>query len=100
MAGSDYVHGEMEIEEQTRTWKGFITATVWSSFLIVLIVGYATLTVALGLHWMVALGLCVVGGVIGGLLLNMGGAWIATVIGLAAFAVILQIIITLFSALS
>ncbi|MEL6323232.1 MAG: aa3-type cytochrome c oxidase subunit IV [Pseudomonadota bacterium] len=99
MAGTDYVHGEMDITEQSRTWNGFMTATVWGSFIIALVVGYATLTLALGMHWMVALGLLVVGGLIGGAAMGMGGAWFATVLGLAAIALVVQVMISLFSLL-
>ncbi len=97
MAESDYMHGSMEISEQTRTWSGFITATLWGSFIIVLLVSYSTLTVAMGMHWMIALGLCAAMGLAGGAFLGMGGAWVATVLGLGALAVVIQVIITLFS---
>ncbi|MEL7128725.1 MAG: aa3-type cytochrome c oxidase subunit IV [Pseudomonadota bacterium] len=100
MASSNHVHGEMEISEQERTWNGFLTGTLWGSFLIALILAYAVFTVALGMNWMVALGLCAVAGIGGGLLMGMGGAWIAAVAGLVALAVIIQIIITIFSALT
>ena len=29
MAGSDYTHGEMDIQEQARTWDGFVNFTLW-----------------------------------------------------------------------
>ena len=64
-----------------------------------LIIAYATFTVAMGMNWMVALFLCATGGVLGGLFMGMGGAWIAAVIGLAALAVIIQLIISLFGAI-
>lgn len=99
MAGSDYVHGEMEISEQERTWNGFVTLTVWSSALIVLMVAYATFTLAMGMNWMVALGLCVLGGFAAGAGMKMGAAWNATVLVLAGLAVVIQIIIGIASAL-
>lgn len=98
MAGSDYIHGEMEISEQTRTWEGFIKGTLWGSFIIILLVAYSTLTVALGMNWAVALGICAVMGIVGGTLMDMGSAWIATVVILAALAVVVQICIMLFGA--
>jgi len=100
MAGSDYIRGEMDIAEQTRTWDGFIKGTLWGSFIIILLVAYSTFTVALGMNWAVALGLCAALGIVGGLALNMGSAWIATVVILSALAVILQVCIMLFSAFS
>ncbi len=99
MAGSDYVHGEMEISEQERTWNGFVTLTVWSSALIVLMVAYATFTLAMGMNWMVALGLCALGGFAAGAGMKMGAAWNATVLVLAGLAVVIQIIIGIASAL-
>ena len=98
MAGSDYTHGSMDISEQTRTWEGFINFTLWGSGLTMLILSYATFTVALGMHWMVALALCVIGGIAGGAFMRMGGAWVAAVIGLTGLAVVVQLLITLFSA--
>lgn len=100
MAGSDYTHGEMNIAEQTRTWEGFIKGTLWSSFIMVLMIGYATLTVALGMHWTVALGLSLAVGIVGGLAMDMGSGWMATVVILAALALIIQVFIMLFGALS
>lgn len=93
MAGSDYVHGEMEISEQERTWNGFVTFTVWGSALIMLLVAYSTFTVGMGMDWMVALGLCVIGGLLAGAGMKMGAAWNATVLVLAGLAVVVQLII-------
>jgi len=95
MASADYSRGEMDIAEQTRTWDGFIRASVWGSAIITLVIGYATLAIPLGLNWMVALVLCAGAGVIGGLMMNMGGAWIATVVGLSGLAVVIQLIISI-----
>lgn len=99
MAGSDYTHGEMEISEQVRTWGGFVKFTLWGSGLILLVVAYASFTVAMGMNWMVALGLCAIGGLVGGALMGMGGAWTATVIGLTALAILVQLIIVGFGAI-
>lgn len=99
MAGSDYTHGEMDIQEQARTWDGFVNFTLWGSGLVMLVVAYSTFTIAMGMNWMVALFLCAIGGVLGGMFMGMGGAWIAAVIGLTALAVIIQITIMIFGAL-
>ncbi len=89
----DYVRGEMNITDQEATWSGFMKVTQWSSLIIVLTLAYAIFTLTMGMHWMVALGLLAVAGIVGGLLMGMGSAWIGTVIGLAVFGVVLQIII-------
>ncbi|MEO0981447.1 MAG: aa3-type cytochrome c oxidase subunit IV [Pseudomonadota bacterium] len=99
MNAAEYKHGEMDITDQAMTWKGFMTATQWSSFIIVLVIGYATFTLATGMNWLVALVLCAGVGVVGGLLMGMGGAWIATVVALSALAVFVQLLITLSQAL-
>lgn len=99
MADSDYIHGEMEISEQARTWSGFVNFTLWGSGFVILAVAYASLTIAMGMHWMVALALCAIGGVAGGTFMKMGGAWIAAVVGLSALAVFIQLIIYIFGAL-
>ena len=99
MAPSDYTRGEMDISDQSSTWKGFMAATLWGSAITCLILAYVTFTLALGMNWMVALVVCAGAGLIGGLLMGMGGAWIATVIGLSALAVIVQITIFIAQAL-
>ncbi|MEO0882301.1 MAG: aa3-type cytochrome c oxidase subunit IV [Pseudomonadota bacterium] len=99
MADTDYVHGEMDIAEQEQTFEGFLTGTVWGSGLIILIVGYATLTLSTGMHWVVALALMAGLGIAGGAFMGMGIAWIATVIGLTALAVVVQVLIGVFSLL-
>lgn len=93
MASADYTRGKMDISEQSRTWSGFLTGTVWGTGLLLIIVAYLTFTLTLGMHWMVALVLCAGAGIVGGLLLGMGGTWLVTVVGLAALAVFVQVII-------
>lgn len=89
----DYVRGEMDISTQESTWTGFMKVTQWTSFIIVLVLAYATFTITMGMHWVVALGLLAIVGIGGGLFMGMGSAWIGTVVGLSVFAVILQMII-------
>ncbi|MEM6410443.1 MAG: aa3-type cytochrome c oxidase subunit IV [Pseudomonadota bacterium] len=96
MAETDYTHGKMDIAEQERTFEGFLTGTVWGSGIIILVLGYATLTVATGMHWMVALGLMAGLGIGGGFFMGLGISWFAAVIGMTALAVVVQIIIGLF----
>ena len=100
MADTDYIHGEMEISEQSRTWDGFVSFTLWGSGLIILSVAYASLTIAMGMNWMVALVLCIILGLAGGTFMKMGGAWTAMVIGLGGLAVFIEAIIMVFSALT
>lgn len=99
MATSEYKHGSMDIADQENTWKGFMTASVWGSAIILAVVAYASLTLAVGMNWMVALILCAGASILGGLFMGMGTTWIITVIGMTALAVFIQIIITIAKAL-
>lgn len=97
---NDYHHGEMDISDQESTWKGFLTFSLWGSLITILTVGYATLAVAIGIHWLVALGLMAAVGIGAGLLMNMGGRWMATLVLLILLALIVQGGIWLFGALT
>lgn len=93
MATADYTHGEMDISEQSKTWTGFLKASTWGGAIIMMIVAYATFTLTMGMPWLIALVLVAGSAIVGGLAMNMGGAWVASVIGLSALAVVVQIII-------
>lgn len=85
MAGStEYHHGEMNIDEQARTFSGFMRTTVWGCALLAVLLTFLTLHYTfVGLDWFVSLGISIVLGVVIGLLLGLKGAWYATLIGLA-----------------
>ena len=93
MATADYTHGEMDISEQSKTWSSFLKVSMWGGAIIMMVVAYATFTLTMGMPWLVALVLIAGAAIVGGLAMNMGGAWVASVIGLAALAVVVQIII-------
>ena len=97
MATADYRHGEMDITEQSKTWSNFMKASLWGGAIIMMIVAYATFTLTMGMHWLIALVLIAGSAIVGGLAMNMGGAWVASVIGLSALAVVVQIIIVVTS---
>ncbi|MEM9740049.1 MAG: aa3-type cytochrome c oxidase subunit IV [Pseudomonadota bacterium] len=99
MATSEYNHGSMDISDQENTWKGFMVASVWGTAIIITIVAYITLTLAIGMNWMVALILCAGAALLGGLFMGMGGTWMVTVIGLTALAVFIQVIVSIARAL-
>ena len=96
MAASEYKRGEMDISDQKATWDGFIIGSIWGGLITILVVGYATLAIAIGLNWMVSLGLMAVVGIVSGLLLNLGGRWMACVVILIVLALIVQAMIGLF----
>ena len=60
------------------------------------IIGYATLAIAIGINWMVSLALIAAVGIVAGLLLNLGGRWLATVVMLIITALVVQFFIWLF----
>ena len=96
MAASEYHRGDMDISAQKATWDGFMVGSIWGSLLIILTVGYATLAVAIGMNWMIALGLMTVFGIVSGLVMNLGGRWMATVVLMVVLALVVQLFIALF----
>ena len=96
MATSEYDHGDMDIEAQESTWHGFIEGSTWGGLMIVLSVGYAVLAVAIGMNWMISLGIMAVVGLAAGLFLNLGGRWMATHVLLIILALVIQGFIALF----
>jgi hypothetical protein len=96
---TDYVRGEMNVEGQTATYKWFVTATAWSSVLLMAILGYAIFTITMGVHWMVALPLFVILSVIAGMVLNLGAGFMLAVAGMVFLALFVQFLIFLGGAL-
>ncbi|MEO0466286.1 MAG: aa3-type cytochrome c oxidase subunit IV [Pseudomonadota bacterium] len=96
---SDYTRGEMDITDQENTWNGFMTASVWGSAITAVVLTYVTLTLAIGMNWMIALGICAILAVAGGMFMGMGGAWIGAVVAMTGVAIVVQIFIGLFNAL-
>lgn len=89
----------MDMSSRRGMWKAFGHFTTWGSMLLVLTIGYATFTLTMGIPWIGALIGFAAFGIAGGLLMGMGGAWIATVIGLSVLAVFIQVLIWLGSLL-
>ena len=98
MATHEYHRGEMDIQDQKATWSGFITGSVWGGLITILIVGHATLALAIGMNWAISLGLMAITGFAAGMFLNLGGRWMATVVVLIVLALIVQAMIWLFGA--
>lgn len=99
MAASEYHHGDMDIHAQKATWDGFIKGGAWGSLIIALMIGHAVLAIAIGIHWAVSLGLMAVVGFLAGLLLNLGGRWMATLVILILTGLFVQFMIWLFGVL-
>lgn len=98
MASSEYHRGEMDISAQSSMYSGFMKASAWGALILLISVGYMVFTLSVGLNWLVALIICAGAGLAIGVGMGFGGAWIATVIGLAGLALVIQLLVTLFSA--
>jgi len=99
VAPPPHTEAYMDMASRRGMWKGFGTLTAWGSMLIILVVGYATFTITMGVPWIASMIGLAVFGILTGLAMNMGGAWIATVIGLCVLGVFLEILIWLGSML-
>jgi|GEM_PF-241307 len=97
MAGSagDYHKGDMPIVEQKETWHFFMQATWWGSLITAMIILASTLHFAAGMSWWVALSAAIALGIAGGLFLQLGAAWIATVIALAILGGVVGVLMAL-----
>jgi hypothetical protein len=89
----------MDMPLRRATFDGFFTLVLWTSMLILLVVGYAVFTITMHVPWIGAMIGFAIFGVLAGLAMNMGGAWIATVVGLCVLGVVVQALIWLGSAL-
>ncbi len=95
----EYVRGQMDVRSQTATFSAFMKVTAWSCLLLTLILGYATFTLTMGVHWMVAMGLFAIVGVAGSMALGLGGGFLLAVGGLIVLGVFVQIMVSLGGAL-
>ncbi len=99
MAASDYTHGEMNIDSQTKTFSSVMRASAWGAILTLMILAYMTFTLSIGMPWLVALAITAGASIAIGLFMGFGGAWVATIVGLSGVALFVQILIALFSLL-
>ena len=95
MASSDYEHGTMNVESQSAMYDGVMKAGMWGAIIILLGIAYSLFILSLGMNWLVALALCAGTGIVIGLVMNMGAAWIGTVIVLSALAIVVQLLVFL-----
>lgn len=86
----EYVRGQMDVSSQAATYSAFMKVTAWTSLLLTLILGYAIFTLTMGIHWMVAMGIFAIVGVIGGMVMGLGGGFLLAVFGLVVLGVIVQ----------
>lgn len=91
---SDYTHGEMPVEAQEGTFKGFMNWTMYGGAFIVIVLLMPTLVFGANLAWTTSLLATVIVGIVIGLALKLKGAWYAVVIGLAILTALLCLIFT------
>lgn len=100
MAEAEYHHGDMNVDEQAKTFSGFMRATVWGSGLLAMTLVFLTLHFTfVGLGWFTALAIAFVLGIVIGLGLGMKAAWYATVVGLTVFMGFIGVIAAIVSAI-
>ena len=100
MADNGYVKGKMDASGHEAMWAAFTASSSWVGLIIVMLVGYLTFTLAIGMNWAMALGITALGGLAIGLFMGFGSAWIATVVGLTGLAVIVSGVIAVYQILS
>ncbi len=93
---SDYHRGDMPVEAQAGTFKGFMGLTVYGGALLALIVIMPTLVYGVGLGWVTALFVTLIVGFIIGVALKLKAQWYAVIVALAIFTAIVCGLLTLF----
>ena len=96
MAANDYTRGEMNIDAQKSMYAGTMKAGAWGAIITILMLAHATFTLSMGMNWLISLVICAGGGIVIGLGMGFGGAWVATMIALSGLALFVQLLIFLF----
>jgi len=91
MAADDYVKGTMPINAQSTMFDGVMKAGAWGAIITLLMIGYSTFILSLGMPWLVALALTAGAGIIIGLAMGFGGVWVATMVALSGLAILIQL---------
>ena len=97
MAASDYTRGEMNVDAQKGMYVGTMKAGAWGAIITLLVLGYATFVLSMGMPWLVALVICAGAGIVIGLGMGFGGAWVATMVALSMLALFVQLLVAIFS---
>jgi hypothetical protein len=93
---SDYTHGTMEVEAQSGTFSGFMEGTKYGGALIALVVIMPTLIFGVSQHWLPALLITFVLGIILGVALKLKGGWYVGIAGLSVLVAIFCAILSAF----
>lgn len=92
MAGNDYNRGEMSIDEQSRTYAGFMGVTVISSLAVVVGVLFLTLVFAADVGVLLSLVASFILGTIGGVVLKQRIQWYVLMVVMLVLLAIIGVI--------
>ncbi|GLQ19622.1 aa3-type cytochrome c oxidase subunit IV [Algimonas porphyrae] len=85
MADTHYTRGDMDIEDHSETFGGFMKFSVYGGAAIIVTLLFPILVFGVNLAWPTALVISVVLGVIMGIALKFKAQWYAVLIGMAVF---------------
>lgn len=94
---SDYVHGDMSIVGQDKTFKGFIRLSAFFTAFFIVVLLMPILVFGANMGWPAALVVTFIVGLVISPAFKLGGGWYATLFGLAVLAGMIGM---LFSALT
>lgn len=85
---SDYVRGQMDVNEQSSMYQNFLIATQWGCVLIAAMVACMTLIWGANVEWLVAVVSCGALAIGAGAAMKMGGAFTLTAVGFTIIGLI------------
>ncbi|MCF6219636.1 MAG: aa3-type cytochrome c oxidase subunit IV [Robiginitomaculum sp.] len=88
---SDYVHGNMSIVGQDKTFKGFVRLSAFFTAFFIVVLLMPILVFGAKLGWPLALVISFIVGVVIAPAFKLGGGWYATLFGLAILAGVIGI---------
>jgi uncharacterized membrane protein YdcZ (DUF606 family) len=91
---SSYERGAQDLSQHNETYGRIMDVTIWSAGLIGVSVLFFSMVFAAKMAWMPALVISFVAAILAGMVLKRGGAWHATMTGLAILTLILGFVIS------
>ncbi|PHR56962.1 MAG: hypothetical protein COA47_12445 [Robiginitomaculum sp.] len=86
---SNYQHGAQNISQHRETYGRILDITVWSGGLIGVSILFFSMVFAAKIAWFPALIISFVTAILTGMVLKIGSAWYATIVGLAILTLIM-----------
>ncbi|MBL4855086.1 MAG: aa3-type cytochrome c oxidase subunit IV [Robiginitomaculum sp.] len=91
---SEYIHGNMPIDGQDKTFSGFVRLSAFFTVFFVVVLLMPILVFGANIAWFPALIATFIVGVILTPVFKLGGGWIATLIGLAFLTGLIGILVS------